>query len=407
MPVKVLTGNHAVAEAVRLSRVKVIAAYPITPQTTIMEKLSEMADKGVLDARVLRVESEHSALAAAYAAASAGARAFTATSSHGLLYMHEVVWWAAGSRIPLVMAVVTRAIGPPWNIHVDHQDIMDQRDTGWIIGIAQENQEVLDMTIQAFRISEDPRVYLPVMIGLDGFILSHTSAPVDIPSQDEVDAWLPPRRQPYVITPESKIVMGNISDDDEHFMMRYSMHIAMNEAKRVIKEVDESYGKTFGRSYGGLLECYKCEDADYAILLAGSWAGDAKTAVEMLRSEGHKVGVIRIRFIRPWPREELLEIASKLKGIIVFDRAVSMGSTGILLGEVSSTLYGAKISIRGTIAGLTGVDVGPEAFYTQAKEFIEKVEQQGHVYEPIHWLLPPRYRRQGKSGKIKRAEVVM
>ncbi|MEB3816668.1 MAG: pyruvate ferredoxin oxidoreductase, partial [Desulfurococcales archaeon] len=187
MPVMTLTGNYAVAYAVKLARVQVISAYPITPQTTIVEKLSEMVDTGELKAKMIRVESEHAALAAVFGAASAGARAFTATSSHGLLYMHEVVWWAAASRIPLVMAVVARAIGPPWNIHVDHQDIFDQRDSGWIISVAQENQEVLDLTLQAFRISEDPRVYLPVMVGLDGFILSHTMAPVDVPDQSEVD----------------------------------------------------------------------------------------------------------------------------------------------------------------------------------------------------------------------------
>jgi pyruvate ferredoxin oxidoreductase alpha subunit len=277
MPVMGLTGNYAVAHAVKLARVEVISAYPITPQTTIVEKLSEMVEKGELKAKVVRVESEHSALAAVFGAASGGARAFTATSSHGLLYMHEVVWWAAGARIPLVMAVVTRAIGPPWNIHVDHQDILDQRDSGWIISIAQENQEVLDLTIQAFRISEDPRVYLPMMVGLDGFILSHTRAPVDVPEQETVDRFLPPRRQPYVISPESNLVMGNIAPDEIHYMMRYSMAEAMEAAKKVIEEVDREWGKLTGRSYGGLVECYKCESADYLIVSAGSWSGDAST----------------------------------------------------------------------------------------------------------------------------------
>ncbi len=391
MPVKVITGNYAVAEAVKLARVKVVAAYPITPQTTIVEKISEMAEKGELSAKVLRVESEHSALAATYAAASAGVRAFTATSSHGLLYMHEVVWWTAGSRIPVVMAVVTRAIGPPWNIHVDHQDIMDQRDTGWIISIAQENQEVLDMTLQAFRISEDPRVYLPVMVGLDGFILSHTSAPVDVPDQDDVDRWLPPRRQPYAITPESKIVMGNISSDEDHFMMRYSMHLAMEAAKRVIEEVDHEYYKHFGREYGGLIDCYKCINSKYIVVIAGSWAGDAKTAVDKLRDEGYSVGVARIRYIRPWPRERLLDLLSSAKGVIVFDRAVSMGSYGVLFSETASTLYNMRPSMRGVVAGLTGVNVSPRDFINTIKSFIHEVEHKGYVYDPIYWLLPRRY----------------
>lgn len=388
--VKTLTGNYAVAEAVRLARVKVVSAYPITPQTTIVERLSEMIEKGEFDARMLRVESEHSALAAVFGAASAGARAFTATASHGLLYMHEVVWWVAGSRIPLVMAVVTRAIGPPWNIHVDHQDILDQRDSGWIIAMAQENQEVLDLTLQAFKISEDPRVYLPVMVGLDGFILSHTTAPVDIPGEELVDSWLPPRRQPYVIAPESEIVMGNIAPDEEHFMMRYSMAASMEAAKKVIEEVDREYGEVFGRSYGGLIECYKCEDAEYFVVLMGSWAGDAKKAVDSLRERGVPVGVARIRFVRPWPRERLLEALGGAKGVLVFERAVSMGSTGILFSEVAQTLYPLNVNLKGLIAGLAGVDVGPSRMEAEITKFIKEVER-GATYTPVEWLLPEKY----------------
>jgi len=383
--VKTLTGNYAVAHAVKLARVQVISAYPITPQTSIVEKLSEMVEKGELDAKMLRVESEHSALAAAYGAAMAGARAFTATASHGLLYMHEMVWWAAGSRVPLVMAVVTRAIGPPWNIHVDHQDIMDQRDTGWIIAMAQENQEVLDLTLQAFRISEDPRVYLPMIVGLDGFILSHTRAPVDVPDQELVDSWLPPRRQPYVISPETQLVMGNIAPDEDHYMMRYSMAAAMEAAKRVIEEVDEEYGEVFGRRYGGLVECYRCEDADYIAVLMGSWAGDAKVGVDMLREQGIKAGVLRIRFYRPWPRERVLEAVESAKGVIVFDRAVSMGSVGPLFMDVAQTIYPLGKSLRGVIAGLTGVDVKPEMFASEIRAFARDVEEQGMVYEPARW----------------------
>lgn len=390
MVVKTLTGNYAVAEAVRLARVQVISAYPITPQTTIVEKLSEMIEKGELDARMIRVESEHSALAAVFGAASAGARAFTATASHGLLYMHEVVWWAAGARIPLVMAVVTRAIGPPWNIHVDHQDILDQRDSGWIIAMAQENQEVLDLTLQAFKISEDPRVYLPVMVGLEGFILSHTTAPVDVPDQKLVDEWLPPRRQPYVISPETDIVMGNIAPDEDHFMMRYSMAAAMEAAKKVIEEVDREYGEVFGRSYGGLVDCYRCDDAEYFAVIMGSWAGDAKKAADMLREEGLPVGVARIRFVRPWPREKLIELLGGAKGVIVFDRAVSMGSTGILFSEVAQTLYPMKINLKGVIAGLTGVDVGAARMKDEIHKFIKQVEE-GAVYTPVEWLLPEKY----------------
>ncbi|ESQ23035.1 MAG: Pyruvate:ferredoxin oxidoreductase and related 2-oxoacid:ferredoxin oxidoreductase, alpha subunit [uncultured Acidilobus sp. MG] len=390
MTKKALTGNHAVAEAAKLARVKVVAAYPITPQTTIVERLAEMIEKGELEAKMIRVESEHSAMAATLGAAAAGARAFTATSSHGLLYMHEVLWWTAGARIPVVMAVVTRAIGPPWNIHVEHSDVMDQRDTGWIISIAQENQEAFDLTIQAFRISEDPRVYLPMIVSLDGFILSHTVAPVDVPSQEDVDAWLPPRRQPYVITPESNVVMGNIANDEEYYMMRFSIQAAMQAAKKVIDEVDEEFGKAFGRRYGGLVECYLCDDADYVMLLAGSWAGDAKKAAEQLREEGIRAGVARVRFIRPWPEEFIRERLVNVKGVIVFDRSISFGSYGQLFTDTAATLYG-QTSLRGVIAGLGGVDVKPEDFASEVRDFVSKVEERGRVYEPRRWLLPKKY----------------
>jgi pyruvate ferredoxin oxidoreductase alpha subunit len=387
---KALTGNHAVAEAAKLARVKVVAAYPITPQTTIVERLAEMIEKGELEAKMIRVESEHSAMAATLGAAAAGARAFTATSSHGLLYMHEVLWWTAGARIPVVMAVVARAIGPPWNIHVEHSDVMDQRDTGWIISIAQENQEAFDLTLQAFRISEDPRVYLPMIVSLDGFILSHTVAPVDVPPQEDVDAWLPPRRQPYVITPESNVVMGNIANDEEYYMMRFSIQAAMQAAKKVIDEVDEEFGKAFGRRYGGLVECYLCDDADYVMLLAGSWAGDAKKAAEQLREEGIRAGVARVRFIRPWPEEFIRERLVNVKGVIVFDRSISFGSYGQLFTDTAATLYG-QTSLRGVIAGLGGVDVKPEDFASEVRDFVSKVEERGRVYEPRRWLLPKKY----------------
>ncbi len=390
MTKKALTGNHAVAEAAKLARVKVVAAYPITPQTTIVERLAEMIEKGELEAKMIRVESEHSAMAATLGAAAAGARAFTATSSHGLLYMHEVLWWTAGARIPVVMAVVARAIGPPWNIHVEHSDVMDQRDTGWIISIAQENQEAFDLTIQAFRISEDPGVYLPMIVSLDGFILSHTVAPVDVPPQEDVDAWLPPRRQPYTITPESNVVMGNIANDEEYYMMRFSIQAAMQAAKKVIDEVDGEFGKAFGRRYGGLVECYLCDDADYVMLLAGSWAGDAKKAAEQLREEGIRTGVARVRFIRPWPEEFIRERLVNVKGVIVFDRSISFGSYGQLFTDTAATLYG-QTSLRGVIAGLGGVDVKPEDFASEVGDFVSKVEERGRVYEPRRWLLPKKY----------------
>lgn len=394
MPVLPLTGNHAVAWAVKRAKVKVIAAYPITPQTTIVEKLSEMVEKGELSAKMIRVESEHSALAAVYGAAIAGARAFTATSSHGLLYMHEVLWWVAGSRIPLVMAVVTRAIGPPWNIWTDHSDIWDQRDTGWIIAMAEDNQEVFDLTLQAFKITEDDEVNLPMIIGLDAFILSHTTAPVDVLEQEDVDAWLPPRKQLYVIDPNNRFSMGNIATPKDFMMLRYDMERAMNNAREVIKNIDKEYGKYFGRSYGGLVECYKCSDSKYLIILTGAWAGDAKEAVDRLREEGLPVGVLRIRFIRPFPVQDVLNYCNSMKGVLVMDRSISFGNTGQLFIEVSSVLGNLTKppAMKGVLAGIGGVDVGYRDISKIMKKFISEVEEHGWFVKRQEWYMPYEYK---------------
>jgi len=382
-----LTGNHAVAWAVRRARVKVIAAYPITPQTTIVEKLAEFIDKGEMDAKMIRVESEHSALATVYGAAIGGARAFTATASHGLLYMHEVLWWVAGSRVPLVMAVATRAIGPPWNIWSDHSDIMGQRDTGWIIAMGEDNQEVFDLTLQAFKITEDERVNLPMIVGLDAFILSHTTAPVDVPSQEEVDAWLPERKQLYVIDPEHKIQIGNLALPKDYAVLRKSIEEAMDNARKVIVEVDEDYGKAFGRRYGGLVEKYRCDDAKYIVVLMGAWSGDAKEAVDKLRGEGYPIGVLRIRYVRPFPIEELVEVARGKKGVLVVDRSISFGNAGPLFIEVSSALTEVNVALKGVLAGIGGVDVGVDDFVEIFKKFINEVEEYGTFIKRQEWYL--------------------
>ncbi len=376
--IKVLTGNYAVALAAKMARVDVVAAYPITPQTSIVEKLAEYIDKGELDAEMIRVESEHSALAATFGAAIAGARAFTATSSQGLLYMHEWVHWTSRARIPVVMAIVTRAIAPPWNIWPDHSDFLDQRDAGWILGFGMDNQEVFDLLIQAFKISEDPRVYLPVMIGLEGFILGHTSMPVEVPEQSLVDEWLGPRRQGYVIDGKEPLALGNLAwpeDTEEMFM---DIQRAMEEAKKVIKEVDESYGKVFGRKYGGLINCYKCSDARFHVVSMGAWSGDIMEAINLLREEGYPVGLIRIRFVRPFPDEEIYSIAGNSKGIIVFDRAISFGSMGpIYLDLVGGMLkYTRRLPyIRNVVAGIGGVNVTYEEFYNIIRNTIDSLEK--------------------------------
>lgn len=390
MALKTLTGNYAVATAVKLARVNVISAYPITPQTTIVEKLAEMVELGELKADMIRVESEHSALAAVYGAASGGARAFTATSSHGLLYMHEMLWWVAGSRIPVVMAVVTRTIGPPWNIWTDHSDVMDQRDTGWLITFTENNQEALDETIKLFRITEDERVFLPGIVTLDAFILSHTTEPVDVPDQSLVDAFLPPRKQPYVFRAGEPIIMGNIPRDLKwNMMMREDIDKAMERAKKVIEEADLLWGKLVGRRYGGLTECYRCEDAKHFIIGVGAWVGDMREAVDYLREKlGLRVGLIKIRYFRPFPREDIVKWLNNAMSAVVFDRSVSPSAGGPIFVEVLASLAsaGVRTPVRGVIAGLAGVDVTPEDIANAVLTSVSEAEELGTFKQSVLWF---------------------
>jgi len=382
---KVISGNDAVALAVKLSRVKVTGIYPITPQTYIIESLSEMKDRGELETEIIRVESEHSAMAATFGAAAAGVRAYTATASQGLLYMHEMVWWVAGSRIPVVMTVGTRAVGPPWNIWNEHTDFMSERDSGWIMAFASTPQEAMDLTIMAFRITEDERVFLPMMIGMDGFILSHTKTRVYVPSQEEVDSYLPPRRQPYVLDPEDPIAMGNMFSPEDYMKLRESIHRAQIASKEVIVEAGKEYMKRVVPigSYSTLNESYKLEDADYAVVIMGAWSLDAMQAVDELRKEGLKVGVYRVRFVRPWTEEEVVKALSD-KSVLVLDRSVSFGRGGQLYTEVKASL--PDTDIKGIITGLGGVSIGKNEMKVIIRKFVEK--PQG-----IEWFYPEEARK--------------
>ncbi len=379
-----MRGNDAVAYAVKLARVEFVAAYPITPQTIIVEKIDEMISRGELEAEMMHVESEHSALAATYGAAIGGVRSFTATSSHGLAYMYEVLWWVAGSRVPVVMAIVARAIGPPWNIHVEHSDIMATRETGWLVSVAENNQEALDLTILMFRVTEDPRVYLPGIIGLDGFILSHTVEPVDVPPQKVVDEFLPPRRQPYVFEPGKLVAMGNLMPDEIFEEHRIDMHYSLMKAVRAIEEAGREYSKLTGRDYSRLTECYRCSDADYLIAGTGSWMGDAKIAVDLLREKGLKFGALRLRWIRPFPWHEVRELGLNKKLVVVLDRSISFGYAGQLFIELSSALE-AKPSIVGVPAGIGGLDISYNDIAYIAEEATRLLEEKGRIYTPVLW----------------------
>ncbi|QXJ27875.1 Pyruvate:ferredoxin oxidoreductase, alpha subunit [Saccharolobus shibatae B12] len=382
---KVISGNEAVALGVKLARVGVTGIYPITPQTTIIEKLAEMRAKGEIETEIVRVESEHSAMAATFGAALGGVRAFTATASQGLLYMHEMIWWVAGSRVPVVMVVGTRAVGAPWNIWNEHTDFTSERDSGWIMAFASNPQEALDLTLQAFRISEDERVFLPMMVGMDGFILSHTKTNVLIPDQEQVDDFLLPRRQPYVIDPEDPIGMGNIFPPEGYMRLRESIDLALRNSEDIIKEIGREYNKKINPlgDYSTLNVSYKLEDADYAIVLMGAWAGDAMEAVDTLREKGIKIGMLRIRYLRPWSEKEIRNALKDKRAVLVLDRSTSFGrGGGPLYVEVKSTISDIVPQIKGVVSGLGGVTVNKSELLYIFNKFVEGLKDDVIWYYP-------------------------
>ncbi len=358
--VLVIEGTHAASHAVKLARVQVIAAYPITPQTSVVEKLSEIVSDGELDAKFIKVESEHSAMACCIGASVSGARAFTATSSQGLALMHELLHWAAGGRLPIVMVNVNRAMAPPWSIYVDHNDSLSQRDTGWLQFYAESNQEVTDTVLQAYKIAE--AVSLPVMINLDAFVLSHTSEPVALPKQELVDEFLPARKAGFKVDTSDPKAFGALIGPEAYMEMRYKLYQGMDEAREVIREVDREFATRFGRSYGGLVEEYCTEDAEVVLMTSATAVSTSRIAVDELRSMGFPVGLMKVRAFRPFPVEEIRALAGHVKKIGVLDRNVSFGATGIIYQETKAVLYNASVrpAVFGFIAGLGGRDITPE-----------------------------------------------
>lgn len=365
---KVIMGNHAVSYGVRASDVKVISAYPITPQTQIVELLSEMCANGELEAKFIAVESEHSALTAVVGASAAGVRTFTATSSQGLLLMHEIIHWAVGARLPIVMTDVNRAVGPPWSIWTDQNDSLSQRDTGWLQIYCESNQETQDTIVQAFKIAETIR--LPVMVVLDAFFLSHTFEIVDILEPEEVRPFLPPYapdRKVDVADPHS---FGNLASPGEYFELRYMIEQAMVEARGVVKQVDAEFEKHFGRGYG-VVKPYRCEDADYILVTSGTVASTTRAVVDEMRKDGVKIGSLKVRLFRPFPFEEVFEVLSKAKRVGVIDRNISFGHHGIFFQETKSALYGrTQVPVHGFITGLGGRDVTPKVIRSIADRLV-------------------------------------
>jgi pyruvate ferredoxin oxidoreductase alpha subunit len=365
----VLEGSQAVAEAVRLARAKVISAYPITPQTHIVEELAKYCSDGTMDARFICVESEHSAMASVIGAASGGVRTFTASSSHGLALMHEMLHWAAGARLPIVMAEVNRALGPGWNLWLDQTDSLAQRDTGWIQLYVSDGQEALDTTLMAYRLAE--LVNLPVMVVLDAFFLSHTYEPVEVPEAEGVDRFLPRYSPKFMLDPADPRALGEVAPPAVYMEMRRSIQAAMEAVPRALAAVDDAFRAEFGRGYGPV-EAYRCEDAEVAIVATGTTAGTARVAVDELRARGERAGLLRIRLFRPFPARELREALRGAKKAAVLDRNCSFGAGGIFAQEARAALYNlGGPPVHSYVAGLGGRDVTPaliEEMYFDARD---------------------------------------
>jgi len=378
---KVITGNQAVAYGVILSRVDLISAYPITPQTTIVEELSELIASGRLNTRFLKVESEHSAMAALIGASTGGVRCFTATSSHGLAYMHEMLHWASGARLPIVLVNVNRAIGPPWNIWSDQSDSLSQRDTGWIQLYCENNQEVLDTILQAYRMAET--VKLPVMVVLDAFVLSHTSEPVEIPTMEEVDPFLPPYCPEYTIDIQEPKAFSMIATPEHLLEFRYKIQKAMEQVPEVDKKEDNEFKSRFGRGYGAI-ERYGKEEAEILLMTSGTVTSTSRTVIQRLIEKGVSVAGIKIKRFRPFPIEEIYGEIKGAKKLAIIDRNLSAGVGGIFAQELRASLYsrGEKPQVFGFISGLGGRDIIPELI----EEAIQYTVEHPRPKEEILWL---------------------
>jgi pyruvate/2-oxoacid:ferredoxin oxidoreductase alpha subunit len=377
---QVMMGNHALSYGAMISRVQVIAAYPITPQTQVVELLSELCADKRLDAEFIKVESEHSAMAACCGASAVGARTFTATSAQGLALMHEMIHWAVGGRLPVVLGNINRAMGPPWTIWTDQNDSLSERDTGCLQFYCQSNQEVLDTVVQAFKVSE--QVLLPSMIVLDAFVLSHTSEVVDIPDQKLVDKYLPSFNPKYRLDPKEPHTFGGLTGPDGYYELRYKIEEAMQESKRLINETGKEFGELFGREYA-LLEEYRLDDAEIVLIASSTIASTARVAIDELREEGKKVGLLRVRVFRPFPSEEIRELLVNRKKVAVIDRNISFGHGGIFAQEIKSALCNCKDKppIWGYITGIGGRDVAVR----HIKEIVNDTIESDKPEQDILW----------------------
>jgi pyruvate ferredoxin oxidoreductase alpha subunit len=354
---QIIEGSHAVAEAVRLSRPQVIAAYPITPQTHIVERLAEMVADGDLNGEYITVESEFSALSACLGASAAGSRVYSATTSQGLALMFEVCFNVAGMRLPILMTIANRSLSAPLSIWNDQQDSISLRDSGWLQFYAEDNQEAMDLHFIAYRVMEDHRILLPSFVCFDGFILTHTYEPVDVPSQDDIDTYLPEFIPYQKLDAENPLSFGMYATPDYYMEFRYEIELAMQRAKKVIEEAGREFSEQMGRDYGSMVESYHLEGADTAMVAMGSVCGTIKDSIDEMRKQGKKVGLLKIRTYRPFPMEEVKKALSGVSTVAVLDKNISLGSRGAVGLEIKDALYGSGISVHDYIAGLGGRDI--------------------------------------------------
>ncbi|HPO15840.1 MAG TPA: transketolase C-terminal domain-containing protein [Candidatus Hydrogenedentes bacterium] len=394
--ISIITGNDAAAEAVKLCGVQVVAAYPITPQSSVVEALSKYVEQGIMNAEFVTVESEHSALGVCIAASTVGARVFTATSANGLAYMCEQVHWAAGARLPIVMCCVNRAMAAPWSVLNDQQDSMTMRDAGWIQIFCRNNQEIHDTVIQAFKIAET--VHVPVMVCYDGYILSHTVMPVELVSQEKVDAFLPKYVPHTILDPShprnlNPVTLADPRKDGSgtlchgYMELRYLHQEALLNSPAAIVAADKEFGKLVGRNWGGMVWGYRNEDAEILLMAAGSLTMELSVAVDAMREEGIKVGVLGLRVYRPFPNKELVEAVRKAKLVAVFDKSLSYGNEGPICADLKSALYTSGVSpvVHGYITGLGGRDVKYRHLIEAAKKSIAALNN-GNPVKETEWV---------------------
>ncbi|NNG08399.1 MAG: pyruvate ferredoxin oxidoreductase [Desulfobacteraceae bacterium] len=384
--IKVMEGSEAVAMAVQACRPHVISAYPISPQTHIVEALARLVADGELDAQYVRVESEFSAASVVSGASAAGSRSYTASSSQGLLLMTEVLYASAGMRLPFVITGVNRNISAPISIQVDHQDAISLRDSGLIQIFVESSQEAYDAHIAAFKIAEDTEIMLPVMVCMDGWILTHSYERVETVDKESVDRFLPPFQPPHFLDVDNPKTWGSYAEDDMLMEFRFAINQAMQEGKKRIKEIFEELAHMTGRDHGGLIEPYRVEDADVILVVMGSMSGTGKEAVDSLRSEGKKVGLVKIRCYRPFPHEDIWKATKGAKVVAVLDANISMGSEGAVSMDLKAKLYGRPDAplVVDFIAGLGGREINSKTI----SEIVQKAEEAYASTSPVidpHW----------------------